>query len=107
MESQCIRVKLRPGKTEQFLTWANTLTGRLNEVKEALSSEGMLAELMLLERASDGDYIVLYTKAENLAEANDAFEKSGLKLDQEAKKVMSETWDFASVRQVERLLEYF
>lgn len=106
MESQCIRVKLRPGKTDQFLNWAKTLSSRTAEVAESLALEGMSAEYLFLERAEDGDYVILYTKARNLVEANAAFERSQLKLDQEAKKVMAETWDFSTAKQVERLLEF-
>lgn len=107
MESQCLRVKLKSGKTEQFLAWAKTLSARPGEVRESLTFEGMVAELLFLEHAEDGDYVVLYTKARNLAEANAAFEKSQLKLDQEAKQVMAETWDFSTAKPVERLLEFY
>jgi len=106
MESQCIRVKLKAGKTEEFLAWARSLKDREPEVREALALEGMNAEFLFLERAQDGDYAVLYTRAESLLEANKAFEGSRLKLDQQAKKVMAETWDFATASQVERLLEF-
>ena len=106
MESQCIKIKLKSGKTEQFLDWAKTLSLRSSEVREALSSEGMNSELLLLDRSSDGDYVILYTRAKNLAEANTAFERSVLKLDQEAKKIMAETWDLSSVRVLERYLEF-
>jgi len=106
MESQCIRVKLKPGKTEQFLDWALTLKSREDEVGESLKLEGLNAEFLFLERAQDGDYVTLYTRGRDLAAANRAFEKSKLPLDQEAKKVMAETWDFTSVTQLERLLEF-
>jgi putative intracellular protease/amidase len=105
MESQCIRIKLRPGKTEQFLSWARSLSGRTNELKEALESEGLQSELMLLDRASNGDYVMLYTKAQSLASANAAFERSSLKIDHEAKQMMAETWDLSTIGQLERLIE--
>lgn len=105
MPSQCIRVKLKPGKTEEFLAWAGDLTERIDEVKEALISEGMQAELMMLERTAEADFVLLYTKAEDLGKANELFQNSNLRIDSEAKEIMAKTWDFESITVVECLLE--
>jgi hypothetical protein len=40
-ESQCIKIKLKPGKTADFLKWADGLPDRMEEVREAMRSEGM------------------------------------------------------------------
>jgi hypothetical protein len=98
-------VKIRPGKTDEFLEWAKSLSNRKDEVVEALRSEGLTMELLFIERDTSGDYAVLYTKAHDLAQANAAFEASSLKIDQEAKGIMARTWDLSSIRQVEKLLE--
>ncbi|PWU17441.1 MAG: hypothetical protein C5B49_08845 [Bdellovibrio sp.] len=87
------------------MAWARGLSNRSTEVKAALLAEGLTSEFMFFERAPDGDYVLLYTSATSLADANSAFERSNLKIDQEAKQIMAETWDFASIKQVERLLE--
>jgi hypothetical protein len=105
MESQCIRVKLKEGMTDTFLAWAKSLSSRNDEIRQALQAEGMSMELLLLERCNDGDYVVLYTRARNLVEANSAFQNSELRIDQEAKQIMAETWDFATIKPVEKFLE--
>jgi heme-degrading monooxygenase HmoA len=105
MTSQCIRVRIKPGKTDEFLSWANSLNGRLDEVKNALRSEGMQAELLMLEKTTDADYVLLYTKSDDLEKANQLFQSSNLKIDNEAKQVMANTWDMESITMVECLLE--
>ena len=105
MESQCIKVKLKEGQSERFLSWAKGLASREGEVREALLAEGMQVELMFMEKAADGDYVILYTRAQNLAAANAAFDKSSFKVDQEAKQIMAETWDFGSAKLIDKLLE--
>jgi Family of unknown function (DUF6176) len=105
-ESQCLRIKLCEGKTEAFLSWARSLPGRMQEVSESLAAEGILAEHIFLERSASGDYLHFYTRAENLAVASAAFQKSALTVDLEAKKIMAETWDFSSVKVLERVLDF-
>lgn len=104
-ESQCIRVRLKPGKTEEFANWAKSLSGRKDEVRESLRAEGMLSELIFIERTPAGDFVLFYTKAESLLAANQAFERSKLPLDIEAKRVMADTWDFSQIQLLEGLAE--
>src|SRR5262249_48201005 len=104
-ESQCMRVRLKVGKTDEFLRWARSFPDRMNEVREALKSEGIITEQIFLERTDEGDSIVFFTKAESLVKANQAFEKSSLPIDPEAKRIMAETWDFSSVRPLEVVVD--
>jgi hypothetical protein len=60
----------KPGKTEEFLAFAARL--RRDEVAASLAREGMLVETMMLERTGDGDFVVFYTRARDLAAANAA-----------------------------------
>jgi len=104
-ESQCIRVKLRPGKTEEFLRWAKTLSSRDNEVHDALRTEEILAENIFLERSAAGDFILFYTKAKNLLRANQIFASSVHPLDVEAKAVIASTWDLSTLQRLELVVD--
>ena len=104
-ESQCIRVNLKPGKTDEFLLWAKGLSSRSDEVREALQAEGIVAEHIFLEHSESGDSIIFYTKAQDLKKANEAFERSSLPLDVEAKRVMASTWEFSSIKALQKVLD--
>jgi hypothetical protein len=62
-------------------------------------------ELIFLDRAPDGDYLVFYTKAKNLAQAHQAFETSTSHLDLETKKVIADTWDTSSIWRLDLVAE--
>lgn len=104
-ESQCLSIKIKPGETEKFVSWAKSLGDRKDEVRKALQAEGIIAEHIFLDRTSVGDSIIFYTKAIDLKKASEAFQKSELSLDLEAKRIMAETWDFSSAKILEPLVD--
>jgi hypothetical protein len=105
-ETQCLKIKLKPGKTEAFLNWASSLPERRDEVRKALESGGVITEQIFLERGPQGDYLIFYMKAESLARANIAFTESTLPLDIETKKVIAETWETEGIRGLEVIVDW-
>jgi hypothetical protein len=103
-ESQCVRVDLRPGMTERFVGWARSLNDRGLDILEAMRAEGVLAEHIFLERGTR-DSLVFYLKAVDLGRAARAFEASCLLADVEAKRIIAETWDLATMRTLEAVIE--
>jgi tRNA A58 N-methylase Trm61 len=95
MQVQCLRVKLREGTTEQFVNWAKELYNKMDNVYEALENETMVVESIFLDRCEDGDYLVFYTRAENLVKANEAMQKSDNQVDKEAIEMIQKTWESA------------
>jgi Family of unknown function (DUF6176) len=91
-EVQCLRIRIQPGKTEQLFAFLKGLDDRPREVQEALAADGIIRESLFLDRTPQADYLILVVRAENLASANLAFLESGLQVDMETKRVISDTW---------------
>jgi hypothetical protein len=100
MQVQCLRVKLREGATDQFVNWAKELYNRMDNVYEALKNETMVVESIFLDRCDDGDYLVFYTRAEDLVKANEAMQSSDNQLDKEAIEIIQKTWESAKPLEV-------
>lgn len=100
MQVQCLRVKLREGTTDYFVNWAKELNNKINNVYEALRNETMVVESIFLDRCEDGDYLVFYTRAEDLVKANKAMQKSDNPVDKEAIEIIQKTWESAKPLEV-------
>jgi len=89
---------VKPGQTERLAQWIVSLPDRLPEVRAAMAQEGILYEAIMLEYGteSDPDYLILYLQAENLQQANVAFQASQVAVDLEFKQLMLETLDFTA-----------
>ena len=68
-EVACVRIRLREGALPLVEEWARTLAARRDEVMETLRLEGVTVESVFLERAAEGDFLVYYMRAHDLAEA--------------------------------------
>lgn len=83
METVVIRIKLRDGKNlEDVRHWFRSLNNRLPEVIESMESEGVLVESAILDKRSDGDYVIYYLKAISVRQAYDIFDRSVLAIDE-------------------------
>lgn len=91
-EVQCIKVRIQPGQTEHLVKFLRSLVERGPEVQEALNAEGIVLESLFLERGDQSDYLVFYTRADDLANAGAAFAASALPLDLETKAMIAKTW---------------
>jgi len=92
MDVQCLKIKVRPGKTGQVVQWMTGLKQRRNEVYTSLRNETMAVESVFLDRQSDGDYLFFYTRAESLQTANQMMLNYPTDLDREALVLIQETW---------------
>lgn len=90
-EAQCVRYPIKPGRREALVNWVAGLEERSAEVMEALDALGFLAEAVFLERSDSGDYLLVYTSAEDLQKANEKLSKSQLPLVSEFDRLMAET----------------
>ena len=52
-----------------FSNWAKTSRLEPLKLRNHLALKGYATEYLFLERAEDGDYVILYTKARNLVES--------------------------------------
>lgn len=104
-QSECIRIRLKSGMTGKFLAWAQQIPNRLDEAMLGMHEQGILAEHIFLERTPEGDFLVLYVKAENLDRMRDVFQYSRRKLDLEYKEIVDETWDRSAVMRLEKVMD--
>ncbi len=104
-QSECIKVRLKPGMTDKFVEWAKQISNRMDEAKLCMSEQGVIAEHIFLERSPEGDFIIVYWNVEDLAKARAAFQKSTRKIDQEMMEIVDSTWDRSQVARLERILE--
>lgn len=105
MQTQCLKIPLVAGKTARFLDWAATVRGREREAFEAMSGEGAVAEVIILERSSAGDSVLYYMRARDLERAAQVFAASRRPIDLETRAMIEECWDVARIQALEVLLD--
>ena len=91
-QTQLLKIRIRPGKTEQVVDFLRTLMDRKDESIEALRREGMMVESFFLERRDEADFLYYYVKAKDLMEATQVNLRATDPLTLEIRKFVSETW---------------
>ena len=104
-QSECIKVRLKPGMTDKFVEWAKQVSKRTDEAKRYMNEQGVLAEHIFLERSAEGDFVIVYWNVEDLAKARSAFQASTRKIDLEMMEIVDSTWDRSQVARLEPILE--
>lgn len=96
-QTQLLKIRIRPGKTERVVEFLRELAERKDDSLEALRREGMVVESLFLERRDDADYLYYYVKARDLAHANEINMRATDPLSLAIREFVSETWgDVAS-----------
>lgn len=96
-QTQLLKIRIRPGKTEQVVEFLRGLMDRQDESIEALRREGMMVESMFLERRDEADFLYYYVKAKDLAHSTQVNMQATDPLTLEIRKFVSDTWgDVAS-----------
>jgi|JI9StandDraft_1071089.scaffolds.fasta_scaffold04881_2 hypothetical protein len=62
----CGRIKIKEGALDKVYAWFNTLKERKEELLYAFSHEGIWLESVFLEETDDGDYLIYYTRQDDL-----------------------------------------
>lgn len=100
METVCVRVRLKPGSLPRVRAWAADLNERRDEVLATLRDEGVVVESVFL----DGDELVYYLKARDLAQAQAVFARSQHAIDAYHREFKNETFD--EERTLELLVDF-
>lgn len=74
----CGRIKIKEGKLPEVYEWFNTLNARKDELIEAFQAEGVELETVFLERTNDGDYLIYYTRQEDLEKVYTTLARLGM-----------------------------
>ena len=104
MESQCAKVRLRPGSVERVHEWAEELNRRSNEVLEIMRGEGVVVEAAFLDRTPDGDFLIYYSKARSLQTAREVARQSRRPI--EEYHALFKTDVYESVQQLEPQIDF-
>ncbi len=62
----CGRIKIKDGALKEVYHWFQTLKNRKKELLDAFSHEGVWLESVFLEHAKDGNYLIYYTRQNDL-----------------------------------------
>lgn len=89
-EVECFKIKVKSNHLPRVKEWADYLKERSKEVKALLKKEGMDIESVFLDSAPDGDYLVYYVRAQDLAKTRKASAESKHEIDEYHRKVMGE-----------------
>lgn len=104
MESQCVRVPLKPGTTQRFVDWIGAVQHREAEMLHAMRQEGLRFELLVLQRGDAEDALLFFLQARDLTAAQQAFATSELDIDIETRRIIAACWDTARAEVLEVLL---
>src|ERR1700685_4320164 len=104
-QSECIKVRLKPGMTDRFVEWAKQVSNRTDEGKRYMNEQGVVSEHIFLERSAEGDFVIVYWNVEDLAKARSAFQSATRKIDLEMMEIVDSTWDRSQVARLEPTLE--
>lgn len=91
-QTQLLKIRIRPGKTNQVVEFLRDLVARKDESLEALRREGMVVESLFLERRDEADFLYYYVKAKDLGHASQVNMQATDPLTLEIRKFVSETW---------------
>ena len=102
-ETNCVRIKLKPGSIERVREWAAEINRRSDEALASLRDEGVLVESAFLDSGEDGDFLIYYMKAESLKKAKEAGRRSTREIDAYHQQFQRDT--FESGKKLELLVD--
>lgn len=100
METVCVKVRLKPGSLPRVQAWAAELNTRRDEVMATLRDEDVVIESVFL----DGDELVYYLKARDVAHAQAVYARSQHAIDEYHRRFKDET--FGERRTLELLVDF-
>ena len=82
--------RIEPGKTERLREWTAEIRDREDEALATLENEGMHLEAAFVEHTDEGDFLVYFMKADDVAAVSSAFEESDHEIDHEHAEVLGD-----------------
>lgn len=103
-ETRCVKIKLKPDSIERVREWAKMLNEtRRDEALLTLRDETVVFEVFILDRTTEGDFLIAFMKAEDFEKSQRAVEASTHDIDQYHQKFKKEIWE--SIKQLELLVD--
>ena len=104
-QTQALRIPMRPDGADAFVAFARGLAADPSALGAVLREEGMLAEVLLLDRGPSGPSVILFTKAVDLAAAHAAYAASSHPIQQRMRALATEAFDLEGATQLDVLLD--
>lgn len=103
-ETQCFKIKLKPASLARVREWAQTLNEtRRDEALATLSDETVIVEAVFLDSTPEGDYLIVFMKAESLETSRRAVQASTHDIDRYHQQFKKDTSE--SSKQLELLVD--
>lgn len=92
-ETVCVKIKLKPNSLGRVREWAETINARKEEALATLRDETVIVEAAFLDQTSEGDFLITFMKAEDMAKVREAVKSSTHEIDKFHQKFKQETWE--------------
>ena len=92
-ETECYRIKLKPGSLDKVNEWASELNSRKEEALATLRDERVIVESVFLEQTDEGDYLIFYMKVNSFEKVREAVAKSQHPIDDYHQNFKKATWE--------------
>lgn len=103
-ETQCYKIKLKPGSLQRVQEWAKTVhETRRDEALATLRDESVVVEAYFLDSTPEGDFLIAFMKAESFERSRQSFEASIHDIDRYHQQFKEDTWE--SGKQLELLVD--
>ena len=93
-ETNCVRIRLKPGSMERVREWAAEINRRSGEALATLKDEGVVVESVFLDSGEDGDFLIYYMKAESMERAKEAGRDSTHEIDAYHRQFQRDTFEY-------------
>ena len=93
MDTQCVKIRLKPDSIERVREWASELRARPDEVMATLRDEGVVVESAFLDSTADGEFLIYYVKAKSMEAAQEAVQRSTHPIDTYHQHFKTDTWE--------------
>lgn len=93
MQSQCVRIPLKPEAAEAFVAFARSLNDDPAGLADVLREEGMAVELVFLDLQPEHQSVIIFTKAPDLASAHQAYLASDQPIQERMRRLAGEAFD--------------
>ena len=93
MDTQCVKIRLKPNSIERVREWASELRARPDEVMATLRDEGIVVESAFLDSTADGEFLIYYVKAKSMEAAQEAVQRSTHPIDTYHQQFKTDTWE--------------
>ena len=91
MDIQCLKIRLKPDSLDKVKAWVKQFT-EMPEVSEALREESIHVESMFIEHTDEGEFLILYQRADDLQKANEFYAKTEHPANVAMRSFVEETW---------------